>query len=195
MVCYDIMTSLAANTTINQLLIDFGIIFFVGANTFLGWRYGLVRRLFVLVGLYAAAFAASHIGSGVGSIFHTAALYQSGIGYLVMFLIIAFAFEMLGFLYSDKIRGIAEFAFDDWTGAAAGLLIGILECGYLVLIALSIGSVSIFANAGVPVDHAQLDQTIRSSLLGGAIVFVEPAVRALLGPVLQLTAGGYLTLN
>ena len=189
------MTSLAANTTINQLLIDFGIIFFVGANTFLGWRYGLVRRLFVLVGLYAAAFAATHVGSGIGAAFHTAALYQSGIGYLLVFLVIAIAFEILGFLYNDKIRGVAEFALDDWVGAVAGFLIGMLECGYLVLIALSIGSVAIFANNGVPIDHAQLDQTIRSSLLGSAIVFIEPAVKALLGPVMQLTSGGFLTLS
>ncbi len=189
------MSSLAANTTINQLLIDFGIVFFVAANTFLGWRYGFVRRLFVLLGLYVAVFAAGHIGSGMGNLFHTAAIYQSGVGYLVVFLVLTLGFELLGFLYSEKIRGIAEFALDDWVGAAAGFLIGLLECGYLVLIALSVGSVSIFANTGVPVDHAQLSQTISSSLLGSAVVFIEPAVRALLGPVMQLTSAGYLTLN
>jgi uncharacterized membrane protein required for colicin V production len=169
---------------LNEALADFVLVLIVGVNCFLGWRYGLVRRAIACVAIYGGALAAYYVGDPLASTLGDANLMGNAWSFAAVFGVAVLMIEILAALYSDLINRTMTVMFDRLAGFAAGLIVGVLEFGVLILVVQAVAdappstsdiSSATRATAAVAVDHGVLTQLV---------VDLEPGIQRLLSPAL-----------
>lgn len=166
-----------------RITADVLLLALVGLNVFLGYRYGLIRRVFAFVGLFVGCLAATYVGNGLASLVDPHSLYANAwffIGVLAVVILIA---EILGYLYEERFRNVIVVVFDRIVGSAAGAAVGFFEASVAFLVALAVAATPSVGNV-VPADRADAGQAIQTSMISGLAVRAEPGVRTVFSPVL-----------
>ena len=158
-----------------NILIDMVGVGLVLLNVVLGLRFGLLRRLLVVAGVYAGVAVASFTGNAfVGWFYGTGkpnALYADAWAFLAVVALVTAGTELLGYLYADRLRSVATLMFDRSVGAAVGAGLGIVQITVICLIGLSTGNT---ADPGdhslaLPGDRSSVADSVRASVFGGRV--------------------------
>ena len=177
-------------------VVDIGAIIVLVANVALGVRYGVIGRLFVLAGVYAAVAAATFAGNGVArSVAGRGSpddLYNAGWSFAAIFIVVVLMFEIIAALYRDKISSVISLAFERTAGAVIGVGVAFLEVGVLVMVLLAVGSAHAGAGQSVPPDRAKAAAAAQDSLVGNAVGRTEDRVRDVFRAVLPSDLASHL---
>jgi uncharacterized membrane protein required for colicin V production len=171
------------DTTWARIATDLVVVLVVAAQIAVGWRFGLIRRAFALVGTFAAAVAATFAGNPLAGVVRPNSTDADMVGFIAIFVAIILVVEILGALGSERLGGLAVVMFDRISGVVAGALLGVLQLGVVVLVTLSANAPAASTLAGV----------IRSATLGGAVVSIEPGIRDVMTPALPARLDTHLT--
>jgi len=167
---------------LNEALADLILILIVGVNCFLGWRYGLVRRAIACVAVYAGTLDAYYVGDPLAATLGDGNLTGNAWAFVAVFGVAVLMIEILAALYSDLIKKAITVMFDRVAGVAAGLVVGVLELGVVLLVIKAVAdappstanvSSAIRTTPAIAVDHGVLTQVI---------VDLEPGIQRLLSP-------------
>lgn len=173
----------ALDTTPAQLTADLLLVFLVALNAYLGWHFGLLRRVLSLIGLYVACLAATNVGNAVASAVRAGSLSANAWAFIAVLAVVVVTFEILGFLFNDKIQRVAVVLFNRVAGMITGALLGLAQALVLFLVAYAVANAPASA-AGATHDRAAPADAIQSATLAGQAVRVSPEVQSLLAPVL-----------
>jgi uncharacterized membrane protein required for colicin V production len=179
------------------LTIDIAAVVIIFANCVIGWKYGIVGRMIAFAGLYAGVAGASFLGNGIAHYFHGRGtptdLYAAGWTFVIILGVIVVLVEILGALYSDRVREITSLAFDKTAGVIAGGVVGFLEIAVVCLVALSVGNVQPGpGQQDLPSDRGKVASAVNDGLIGGRIASVEPGIKDLFKPALPSDLSNHL---
>jgi uncharacterized membrane protein required for colicin V production len=169
---------------LNEALADLILVLIVGVNCYLGWRHGLVRRAIACVAVYGGTLAAYYVGDPLAGTLGNANLTGNAWAFVGVFGVAVLMIEILAALYSDLIKRTITVMFDRVAGFAAGLVVGVLELGVVLLV--------IQAVADAPPSTANVSSAIRTApaiavdhgVLTQVIVDLEPGINRLLSPAI-----------
>lgn len=117
-------------------MFDLIFLLYIAANMFLGWRFGVSRRLVHFAGFYLGLLFAlvTSVGMAKGLGFSAGDHPQSAhfFVYLAEVLLVTVIFEVLGFAYASLFRFISAIIFDRLLGAALALVASVLEIAMLL---------------------------------------------------------------
>ncbi|MFN2569582.1 MAG: CvpA family protein [Candidatus Dormibacteria bacterium] len=185
--------AIGVDSTLPRLAVDGVIVALISVQVWLGWRYGLVRRAFVLLATFGATIAATYAGNAFGGLINAHDPDVNALCFIGVFVAISLVFETIGALASPHLRGLMVVMFDRCSGAAAGAVIGVLQAGVIALAVLSAGSAQARGTAVKPPPMWTTAEALRSATLGGAIVGLEPGVKAVLTPGLPANLETHLS--
>ncbi len=171
------------DTTPAQFAADAILIALVGLNAYLGWRFGLLRRVVGFAGLYLGCLAATNVGNAVAAAVHPGSVDANAWAFIVVLLIVVVAFEILGALFNDKIQRVAVVLFDRIAGTLVGVVVGLAEALVLFLVAYAVAATPA-SSPGATRDRAAPADAIQSATIAGQAVRVSPQVHAVFAPVL-----------
>lgn len=180
------------DTTFGQFAADFLLIALIAINAYLGWRFGLLRRVFAIGGLYLACLAATSVGNAVAASLRPGSIDANAWAFVAVFAIVLAAVEVLGFLFHDLLQRIAVALFDRITGTIAGLALGLGEALVLFLVAYAVASTPAL-NDITRSEHAQAADAIQSATIAGLVVHMTPPLHAMLAPVLPNNLAAHLS--
>jgi uncharacterized membrane protein required for colicin V production len=192
--CYvrDVTLMLASlDTTPAQFTVDLLLVALVGVNAYLGWRYGMLRRLVGFAGLYLGCLAATNVGNAVAAALHSGSVFVNAWSFVAVLVVVVVTFEVLGFLFNDKIQRIAVVLFDRIAGVIAGVLVGLAQALVLFLVAYALANTS-GSSPGATHDRASAADAIQSATLAGQAVRITPEVHSIFGPVLPSDLSAHL---
>lgn len=181
-----------------NFLIDILGLALIFLNVVLGLRYGLLRRLFVIAGLYAGLAVASFVGNAVVGWFYgtgkPSALYADAWTFLAVVAIVVGAAELLGALYSDRLRSIATLMFDRSTAVGVGAVLGLLEVAVVCMVGLSTGDVRDPGDGSLalPSDRSSIADSVRASVIGGRVNGLQSTLDGMFRPVLPQDLSAHL---
>ena len=169
---------------LNEALADLILVLIVGVNCFVGWRCGLVRRAIACAAVYAGILAAYYVGDPLAGTLGYANLTGNAWAFIAVFGVAVVMIEILAALYSDLIKRTITVMFDRVAGLAAGLVVGVLELGVVLLV--------IQAVAGAPPSTANVSSAARATpaiavdhgVLTQVVVDLEPGIQRLLSPAI-----------
>jgi uncharacterized membrane protein required for colicin V production len=176
------------DSTPGQVFADALLVVAIGANAYLGWSHGLIRRLFTAVGVFVACFAAANLGNAIAALVHAHQVDANAWSFVAVFLFVVIVVEVLGALLNERLDKIAVAAFNRIGGVLVGAVIGVAEVLILFLVAISV-------SGSDATTHATMSQDIHAATLSGQVVRLEPQVRALFGPVLPSNLGDHFAQN
>jgi len=179
------------DTTPAQFTADALLIALVALNAYLGWRYGMLRRLVGFAGLYLGCLAATNVGNAVAAALHSGNVFVNAWSFVAVLAVVVVTFEILGFLFNDKIQRIAVVLFDRIAGVTAGVLVGLAEALVLFLVAYALANAP-GASPGATHDRAGAADAIQSATLSGQAVRITPELHSIFGPVLPGDLSGHL---
>ncbi|MGO8686009.1 MAG: CvpA family protein [Candidatus Dormibacteria bacterium] len=169
---------------LNEATADFVLVIVVGVNCWLGWRYGLVRRAIAFAAVYGATLSAYYVGNPLASTVTTGGLVANAWAFVAVFGVAVLMIEVLAALYSDTIQKAVVIVFDRAAGLAAGLLVGALELGVLLLVAQAVANAPPSTSTASTVDRTTVVVAADNGVLTQVIVRLEPGMQTLLGPAL-----------
>jgi Colicin V production protein len=179
------------DTTPLRITADVVLLVLVAVNVYLGYRHGLLRRLFAFAGLFAGCLAATYVGNGLASLVDPHSLYANAwffVGVVAVMVLIA---EILGYLYEERLRKVMVMMFDRVAGAIGGAAVGFFQASVAFLVALAVAATPGASNT-VPADRGNAGHAIQTSMLSGLAVRAEPGVRTVFSPVLPSDLVGHL---
>lgn len=171
------------DTTPAQFTADALLLALVVLNAFLGWRYGLLRRVVGFAGVYVGCLAATNVGNAVAAALHPGSVVVNAWCFIAVLAVVVIAFEVLGFLFNDRIQRVAVVLFNRVAGSLAGVFVGLTEALVIFLVAYAVANTSA-ASPGATHDRAAPADAIQQSMLAGAAVRIAPQVDGLFRPVL-----------
>ena len=169
---------------LNEALADLILVLIVGVNCYLGWRHGLVRRAIACVAVYGGILAAYYVGDPLAGTLGNSNLTGNAWAFVGVFGVGVLMIEILAALYSDLIKKTITVMFDRVTGLAAGLVVGVLELGVVLLVIQAVAdappstanvSSAVRTTPAIAVDHGVLTQVV---------VDLEPGLQRLLSPAI-----------
>src|ERR1700686_4628321 len=157
------------DTTPPQFTADLLLVALVALNAYLGWRYGMVRRLVGFAGLLLGFLAATNVGNAVAAALHSGNVFVNAWSFVAVLAVVVVTFEVLGFFFNDKVQRIAVVLFDCIAGVAAGVFVGLAEALVLFLVAYALANTA-GASPGATHDRAGAADAIQSATLAGQAV-------------------------
>ncbi|MFN2462463.1 MAG: CvpA family protein [Candidatus Dormibacteria bacterium] len=177
------------------MLFDAIFIIYMAVNVFLGYRYGLFRRVihigfFFLGMLLAQALSpgfAEQFGYGAGP--HPAdAHFAVYLGVLFGLVVIA---EALGFLYADALGFLNTMLADRFLGVLLGLVGAVLELSVLLFLFGQLVNVSLPSGGShAPIVQASQEQ-VGQSIIARQLKKAEPSALIVFRPVLPPNPPSY----
>ncbi|HUY60980.1 MAG TPA: hypothetical protein VMW49_03805 [Candidatus Dormibacteraeota bacterium] len=127
-----------------NLIVSVVVVVVFVLNLYMGWRFGLLRRLIPFAFFYGGTLlgGATTGTSFFGRDFGLDPLYWSGITVCGLGALGWTIGEIISYLYRDQIRRLLVVAGDRVLGFLAGGLIAFLECGTWIIVALAVGTAS-----------------------------------------------------
>jgi Colicin V production protein len=151
----------AIDSTPGQVTADLLLLALVCANAYLGWRYGLLRRVVGLVGVFVACFAASNVGNGLVSIFGMHSLSANAWGFVVIFLGVVVMVEGIGALIHERLQRVLVVLFDRLSGTLLGVGVGLAQALILFLVAFAVTAAPASSKGGgETLGHAIVNATV-----------------------------------
>jgi uncharacterized membrane protein required for colicin V production len=179
------------DTTPLRIAADVVLLVLIGANVYLGYRHGFVRRLFGFAGLFVGCLAASYVGNGIASLVDPHSLYANAWFFLGVVAVVVIIAEIMGYLYEDRLRRVIVVVFDRIVGALAGAVVGFFQASVAFLVALAVAAVPSNGHA-VPSDRSNAGSAVQTAMLSSLAVRAEPSVRTVLSPVLPTDFSSHL---
>lgn len=180
----------------NSFWFDFTAVALMLINIALGWRFGIIGRAIALGGLYGGVAAATALGNGLLRFFGGGGaandLYNSAWTFIGITFGVVFMVEILGALYRDRVEKVISLMFDRTAGMVAGVVIGILEVGVIVMVAFAVGEAQSNALQQTPRGHTDAANAVRSSVITSHIAGLNPAMQTFFGPALPNSLSGHL---
>ncbi len=159
------------------------VLLIFAVNLILGWRYGVLRRIVPFAGFYLLAvlgyLGGSYIAGAFGHALGLDPLYWNGLTFAGLATLGALIGELLGVLYHEQLEKIATFAADSLLGLLLGGMAALLECGTLIVVALSVGSPSPDA-ALLPPARTTVAQAVQDSILASPLTHADDFVRSVM---------------
>ena len=185
------MGLLAASTTpygAGSALADLLVLAVVIGNVVAGWRTGLVRRIFTLIGVWLAVPAAYYAGNIGASIVGSANLVGDAWAFIIVFVLVCAVFETIGALYARHLARLTVVAFDRITGVVTGLLIGVFEVAVIFLVWLAVAAVPNAGGTNFPVDRGNAAGAINNSVIGSQVTKLGPTIAFVERPLAPVDA-------
>ncbi|HKR98041.1 MAG TPA: CvpA family protein [Candidatus Dormibacteraeota bacterium] len=179
------------DTTPLRITADVLLLALVGINVWLGIRYGFVRRLFGMAGLFLGCLAATYGGNSLAALVDPHSLYANAWFFVGIVAAVVLIAEIMGYLYQERLQRLVVVMFDRITGAVAGALVGFFEASVAFLVAIAVAAVPA-ANATVPPDRGNAGNAVKSAMLSGLAVRAAPGVETVFGPVLPANLASHL---
>ena len=180
------------DTSFGQFAADALLVALVAVNVYLGWRFGLMRRMLALGGLYLACLAATSVGNPVAAAVRSGSVEANAWSFVAVFALVVVGVEVIGFLFHSQLQWLAKLFFDRVAGAVSGAFVGLAQALVLFLVAYGLAATPTIA-AGAKATRAAAADAIQSATLSGQAVRISPQVHALLAPVLPRDMAGHLT--
>ena len=181
---------LALDSNLSQITADAVVVLFILVNMYLGWRFGLTRRIIAFGGTYLGALGAYQVSNAFASLIGGHDVNTGAWSFVGFFLAITVAIEGLALLYGERIKKIVFVPFERSTGIVGGAVVGFFEVVIIFSVAIAVsglpGSVS---NGAV---HGISAESIRNSSLGSLAIKAKPAIYAIYGPVLPNDLGNHI---
>ncbi len=174
----------AIDSTLPQLTADALLIVLVVVNAFVGWRTGTIRRLFGLVGLYAAFFAAYYSGNSFASIIRKGDIFANAWAFVAVLAAVVVVFEVLGVVFAERLARLTAVAFDRFAGMFLGATLGFCEALVLFMIALAVGGAAPGPGNNIPPSRDAAANAVRGATLAGQAIRAEPALHAAFAPLI-----------
>lgn len=176
-------------------MFDILILLFIALNIFLGYRFGMFRRIMHIGGFFVGLLLAQALSVGFSQLmnYNTGSypvsahvlLYIGTVFAVVLFL------EMLGFAYASTLRFMSGMLFDRSLGVVAGAIGAVFEVAILVvIIEAAAATPGPAGSAQLPIVSAaaeQLSNSPTAKLVGRA----EPYARFVYIPVLPADLSTY----
>ena len=182
----------------NSFYFDLTAVGLMLINIALGWRFGIIGRAIALGGLYGGVAAATALGNGLLRFFGGGGaandLYNSAWTFIGITFGVVFMVEILGGLYRDRVEKVISLMFDRTSGMVAGLIVGILEVGVIILVAFAVGGAQASSSLQqVPRGNTDAARAVRNSVITSHLAGLNPAMQDFFGPALPTSLSGHLT--
>ncbi|MBV8445118.1 MAG: CvpA family protein [Candidatus Dormibacteraeota bacterium] len=180
------------DSTPGQVFADLVLLVLVGINVYLGFRYGLMRRVVALLGVYVACFAATNLGNPIASLFQSRSVSSNAWAFILVFVIVCLMVEIMAALLHERLQRVLVVLFDRIGGSVLGAAVGLAEALVLFLVAFAVSqspgtSLSPLSGPGETPAHA-----VGNSLVAGQVARLEPQMTRLLGPALPSNLSSHL---
>jgi uncharacterized membrane protein required for colicin V production len=175
---------------LNEAAADFLLLAVVGANCYMGWHYGLVRRAIAFAAIFGATASATYVGNPLASAIKPGDLYANAWAFVGIFAVVVVMIEILAALYAEQLQKLVTVVFDRVTGFLAGAVVGVLQAGVLFLVAQAVATVPPSAPVTVSTTHADAAAAVDHGLLTQFVVKIEPGIQTLLSPALPSSLEG-----
>lgn len=179
-------------------LLDGVILLLLLGNIALGYAFGIVRRAFAMVGVFAGVGAATLISPGTSSVVASTLGWQSALWAhvvtytgIVVFMVVLF--EILGAVYDRHIRALVAPLFDRLAGSLAGIAVGAFEVTLVLIIGVGLVNSSLPPGYAYPPAFFTMQQLFYTSLLAPHFLGLEPLTRAIFAMVLPGNLNQYFT--
>jgi uncharacterized membrane protein required for colicin V production len=176
------------DSTPGQVFADALLIIVVAINVYLGWSHGLIRRVFIAVGVFLACFAASEMGNAIAALVHSHNVDANAWAFVAIFVFVIIVFEVMGALLNDRLEKIVVAAFARIGGVLVGAVVGVAEVLILFLVAISVGGPS-------SPTQSSMSQDLHAATLSGAAIRLEPQVKTLFAPALPSNLSNHFAQN
>ena len=180
---------------LNEATADFFLLVVVGVNTWMGWRYGLVRRAIACAAVFGAALSAYYVGNPLASTLGSGGLIANAWAFVAVFAVAIVMIEILAALYSDAIQRAVIIVFDRITGLVAGLVVGVLELGVLLMVAQAVANAPPTASTASAATRTTVLIAVDNGVLTQVVVHLEPGMQTLFGPVIPANLEDHLDGN
>jgi uncharacterized membrane protein required for colicin V production len=169
---------------LNEATADCFLLIVVGVNCWMGWRYGLVRRAIACAAVFGATISAYYVGNPLATTVGSGGLIANAWAFVAVFTVAILMIEVLAALYADTIQRAVVIVFDRIAGLAAGLVVGALELGVLLMVAQAVANAPPSASTASSVDRTTVVIAADNGVLTQVIVRLEPGMQTLLGPAI-----------
>jgi hypothetical protein len=173
----------ALDSTLPQFSADALLVVLIIVNALLGWRTGTLRRFVSLIGLYAAYLGAYYTGNGFASLFRKGDIFANAWAFVAILVVVVVIVEVMGRLLAGRIERIAAMAFDRVLGMVVGAAVGFFQAAVLFMVALAVGAATPSPGNSVPPSRDSAANAIRGAALSSHAIGVEPALRAVVAPL------------
>jgi uncharacterized membrane protein required for colicin V production len=178
-------------------MFDAFVVLYVVVNVFLGFRYGMFRRIIHLGAFYVGMLLAQALSVGFSQLLN----YNTGsspvsahfvLYFVILFGVVLFA-EILGFAYAGALKFFSGLIFDRFLGVALG--IGTSAFELTVLLFLFNSSVATQGPSGTVQLGiiSAMNEQVKSSISARQLEKVEPSAKFFYAPVLPPSPQTYFT--
>jgi len=169
-------------------MIDILFVLYIALNIYLGWRYGVSRRLLHFGGFYIGIFMAGLMSVDLNKNFGWASGDHPQSSHFWLYLGVTMAlvviFEVLGFAYSGLFKFITAIIFDRIGGAAVALVAAVLEIAIMVFMFNAMVATGGSGNASLSAESSTIAGQIGDSPTVKVIRNFENAALFIFRPVL-----------
>ena len=178
-------------------MFDLIIVLLAAGSIFLGFRFGLFRRLVHFGGFFVALLLATNISPGVSTFLGYNTSAHAADAHFGIFLAIVVALvvivEILGAAFGDALGFLNALVFDRFLGAIAGAVVVALELSVLLYLFQNLMITTLPGGAGhTPVVTSSADQ-LDQSILARGLRAVRPAATFVYLPALPTEPTTYFS--
>ena len=176
-------------------MVDIVLILYILANIYMGWRYGVSRRLLHFGGFYIGILMAGLTSVELNKNFGWAngdhpqsSHFWIYLG-VVVFLVVVF--EVLGFAYAGLFRFITAIIFDRVGGALVAIVASVLEIAVIVFMFTAMVSTAGPGNTSLSAETATIASQVSDSPTVKLVRLAETAALLLFRPALPADTNTY----
>lgn len=170
------------------MFFDAVFVIYIAANVFLGYRYGLFRRVIHLGAFFLGMLLAQALSPGFSEQFGYSSGPHPADAHFAVFLCLLFGLvviaEILGFAYADALGFMNTMLADRFLGGLLGLVAAVLEVSILLYLFAQLVSVNLpTGGSHAPIISSSQEQVSQSLLAkqlhrlqGPAIFFFRPVL-------------------
>lgn len=178
--------------------LDLVIVIILAANLFLGWAFGLVRRIVAFAGLFAGVGAATLTSANTSTYIAntfgiTSAIWAHLLTYTVIVTFAIVLFEVLGAVYQRYLDMLVAPAFDRLTGILAGAVVGAFEITVILIVGVGAVNTKLPGGYVTPPAFSTMQDWFTNSLFAPHFYGLEPLTRAVFSLVLPTSISSYFT--
>jgi uncharacterized membrane protein required for colicin V production len=169
-------------------MFDIIIVLYIVVSAFLGFRYGLFRRVIHLAAFYVGLLLAQYLSPGFSVQFgystgdHPADAHF-GV-YILIVVLLVVVIEILGALFGDALSFMNALVFDRFFGLLAGIGIATVELAALLYLFSNLVITPVPSGTGHPAVVTNIAQQLDEAYLTRLLRAVRPAATFIFLPVL-----------
>ncbi len=178
-------------------MFDILVVVWVLVNVYLGFRYGMFRRVIHIAAFFIGLLLAQALSVGFSQLLNLNTGSSPVSSHFELFVVILLAVvlfaEVLGFAYGSALRFFSGLIFDRFFAMALGLAAGVLEMAVILFLFTQMYATQGPTGSGQTRIITTMNDQVKTAITAPQLQNLEPLIRFLYAPVLPSKPETYFT--